>query len=112
MRRWRASTSSRPKADPTLEKGRPGTSSRTGPRARCWSRGRRPIRTTSPADKNLLQLLRDNPDLWERIKNGQVTLNNVVCKTPTADLSLIERTTKTPTLQACTIEELDAKISP
>ncbi len=50
--------------------------------------------------------------MWERIKNGQVTLNNVVCKTPTADLSLIERTTKTPTLQACTIEELDAKISP
>ena len=32
-------------------------------------------------DKNFLQLLCDNPDLWERIKSGQVTLNNVVCKT-------------------------------
>ena len=63
-------------------------------------------------DKNFLQLLRDNPDLWERIKNGQVTLNNVVCKTPTADLSLIERTTETFTLEARTIEELDAKINP
>ena len=63
-------------------------------------------------DKNFLQLLRDNPDLWERIKNGQVTLNNVVCKTPTADLSLIERTTETFTLEARTIEELDAKVNP
>ena len=63
-------------------------------------------------DKNFLQLLRDNPDLWERIKSGQVTLNNVVCKTPTADLSLIERTTETFTLEARTIEELDAKINP
>ena len=63
-------------------------------------------------DKNFLQLLRDNPDLWERIKSGQVTLNNVVCKTPTADLSLIERTTETFTLEARTIEELDARINP
>ena len=63
-------------------------------------------------DKNFLQLLRDNPDLWERIKSGQVTLNNVVCKTPTADLSLIERTTEQFTLEARTIEELDAKINP
>ena len=63
-------------------------------------------------DKNFLQLLRDNPDLWERIKSGQVTLNNVVCKTPTADLSLIERTTEAFTLEARTIEELDAKINP
>lgn len=63
-------------------------------------------------DKNFLQLLRDNPDLWERIKNGQVTLNNVVCKTRTADLSLIERTTEQFTLEARTIEELDAKINP
>ena len=50
--------------------------------------------------------------MWERIKNGQVTLNNVVCKTPTADLSLIERTTEQFTLEARTIEELDAKINP
>ena len=63
-------------------------------------------------DKNFLQLLRDNPDLWERIKSGRVTLNNVVCKTPTADLSLIERTTGQFTLEARTIEELDAKINP
>ena len=63
-------------------------------------------------DKNFLQLLRDNPDLWERIKSGQVTLNNVVCKTRTADLSLIERTTEQFTLEARTIEELDAKINP
>lgn len=63
-------------------------------------------------DKNFLQLLRDNPDLWERIKNGQVALNNVVCKTRTADLSLIERTTEQFTLEARTIEELDAKINP
>ena len=63
-------------------------------------------------DKNFLQLLRDNPDLWERIKSGQVTLNNVVCKTPTADLSLIERTTKAFTLEPETIRALDAKINP
>ena len=63
-------------------------------------------------DTNFLRLLRDNPDLWERIKNGQVTLNNVVCKTRTADLSLIERTTETFTLEARTIEELDARINP
>lgn len=63
-------------------------------------------------DKNFLQLLRDNPDLWERIKSGQVTLNNVVCKTPTADLSLIERTTETFTLEPETIRALDAKITP
>ena len=43
---------------------------------------------------------------------GQVTLNNVVCKTRTADLSLIERTTEQFTLEARTIEELDAKINP
>ena len=52
------------------------------------------------------------PALWERIKSGQVTLNNVVCKTRTADLSLIERTTEQFTLEARTIEELDAKINP
>ena len=63
-------------------------------------------------DKNFLQLPGDNPDLWERITSGQVTLNNVVCKTPTADLSLIERTTETFTLEARTIEELDAKVNP
>ena len=63
-------------------------------------------------DKNFLQLLRDNPDLWERIKSGQVTLNNVVCKTPTADLSLIERTTEAFTLEPETIRALDAKINP
>ena len=63
-------------------------------------------------DKNFLQLLRDNPDLWERIKSGQVMLNNVVCKTPTADLSLIERTTEAFTLEAETIKALDAKINP
>lgn len=63
-------------------------------------------------DKNFLQLLRDNPDLWERIKSGQVTLNNVVCKTPTADLSLIERTTEAFTLEPETIKALDAKINP
>ena len=79
---------------------------------RCWSRGQRRVRTTSPADKSLLQLQRDNPDLWERIKSGQVTLNNVVCKTRTADLSLIERTTEAFTPEAHTIEEFDAKINP
>jgi len=63
-------------------------------------------------DKNFLQLLRDNPDLWERIKSGQVMLNNVVCKTPTADLSLIERTTEAFTLEAETIRALDARINP
>lgn len=63
-------------------------------------------------DKNFLQLLRDNPDLWERIKSGRVTLNNVVCKTPTADLSLIERTTEAFTLEPETIKALDAKINP
>ena len=63
-------------------------------------------------DKNFLQLLRDNPDLWERVKSGQVTLNNVVCKTPTADLSLIERTTEAFTLEPETIRALDAKINP
>ena len=63
-------------------------------------------------DKNFLQLLRDNPDLWERIKSGQVTLNNVVCKTRTADLSLIERTTGAFTLEPETIRALDAKINP
>ena len=50
--------------------------------------------------------------MWERITSGQVTLNNVVCKTPPADLSLIERTTETFTLEARTIEELDARINP
>ena len=39
-------------------------------------------------------------------------LNNVVCKTPTADLSLIERTTEAFTLEAETIKALDAKINP
>ena len=63
-------------------------------------------------DKNFLQLLRDNPDLWERIKSGQVTLNNVVCKTPTADLSLIERTTKAFTLEPETIRALDTELNP
>ena len=50
--------------------------------------------------------------MWERITSGQVTLNNVVRKTRTADLSLIERTTETFTLEARTIEELDARINP
>ena len=63
-------------------------------------------------DKNFLQLLRDNPDLWERIKSGQVTLNNVVCKTPTADLSLIERTTEQFTLEPETIRALDTELNP
>ena len=52
------------------------------------------------------------PALWERITSGQVTLNNVVCKTPTADLSLIERTTEAFTLEPETIRALDAKINP
>ena len=43
---------------------------------------------------------------------GQVTLNNVVCKTRTADLSLIERTTEAFTLEPETIRALDAKINP
>ena len=63
-------------------------------------------------DKNFLQLLRDNPDLWERIKSGRVTLDNVVCKTRTADLSMIERTTEAFTLEPETIRALDAKINP
>lgn len=50
--------------------------------------------------------------MWERIKSGQVTLNNVVCKTRTADLSLIERTTGAFTLEPETIRALDAKINP
>ena len=83
-----------------------------GARGRCWSRGRRRVRTTSPADKNFLQLLRDNPDLWERIKSGQVTLNNVVCKTRTADLSLIERATEAFTLEPETIRALDTELNP
>ena len=41
--------------------------------------------------------------LWERIKGGRVALNNVVCKTRTADLSLIERATETFTLEPETI---------
>ena len=63
----------------------------------------RRVRTISPADENFLRLLRDNPDLWERIKSGQVTLNNVVCKTPTAHPPLTERTTETSTPEAETI---------
>lgn len=62
--------------------------------------------------KNFLQLLRDNPDLWERIKSGQVTLNNVVCKTRTADLSMIERTTDAFTLEPETIRALDTELNP
>ena len=52
------------------------------------------------------------PALWERITSGQVTLNNVVCKTPTADLSLIERTTETFTLEPETIRPLDNELNP
>lgn len=52
------------------------------------------------------------PALWERITSGQVTLNNVVRKTRTADLSLIERTTETFTLEPETIKALDARITP
>ena len=81
----------------------PATFCPMGPRARCWGRGVRRVRTISPADENFLRLLRDNPDLWERIKSGQVTLNNVVCKTPTADPPLTERTTETSTPEAETI---------
>ena len=43
------------------------------------------------------------PALWERIKSGQIALNNVVCKTPTADLPLTERTTETSAPEAETI---------
>ena len=63
----------------------------------------RRVRTISPADENFLRLLGDNPALWERIKGGRVALNNVVCKTRTADLSLIERATETFTLEPETI---------
>ena len=52
------------------------------------------------------------PALWERIKGGQITPNNVVRKTRTADLSLIERTTEAFTLEPETIRALDAKINP
>ena len=63
----------------------------------------RRVRTISPAGENFLRLLRDDPDLWERITSGRVTLNNVVCKTRTADLSLIERTTEIFTVEPETI---------
>ena len=43
---------------------------------------------------------------------GRVTLNNVVCKTPTADLSLIERTTEAFTLEPETIRALDTEPTP
>lgn len=52
------------------------------------------------------------PALWERITSGQVTLNNVVCKTPTADLSLIECTTEAFTLEPETIRALDTEPTP
>lgn len=90
----------------------PATSCPMGARGRCWSRGRRRVRTASPTDENFPQLPGDNPDLWERITSGQVTLSNVVCKTRTADLSLIERTTGQLTLEARTIEELDTELNP
>ena len=90
----------------------PATSCAMGVSVKSWSRGRRRVRTASPADKTFLQVLRDNPDLWERITSGRVTPSNVVCKTPTADLSLIERTTEASTLKVETIRALDAKINP
>ena len=52
------------------------------------------------------------PALWERITSGRVTLNNVVCKTRTADLFLIERATETFTLEPETIRALDYEPTP
>ena len=52
------------------------------------------------------------PALWERIKGGQITPNNVVRKTRTADLSLIERATQTITLEPETIRALNNELNP
>lgn len=64
-------------------------------------------------DKEFLQLMRDNPELWRRIKNGDVQLNNVVSVTKGGGKDVLSRTTyeSTPfTLDQWTIHYIDTHL--
>lgn len=61
-------------------------------------------------DDDFARLMADNPDFWDDVKKGKVSLHNTVCRTPTADLDGIKYTSSTFTLEQRTIQEIDEKI--
>ena len=61
-------------------------------------------------DDDFARLMADNPDFWENVKKGNVSLHNTVRKTPTADLDGIKYTSSTFGLEPRTIQETDEKI--
>lgn len=61
-------------------------------------------------DKEFLQLMRDNPEFWRRIKNGDVQLNNVVSVTNTSGLGSTTYKSTPFTLEQRTIDHIDAQL--
>ena len=61
-------------------------------------------------DDDFARLMADNPDFWDDVKKGKVSLHNTVSKTPTADLNGIKYTSSTFSLEQRTIQEIDKKI--
>ena len=61
-------------------------------------------------DKEFLQLMRDNPELWRRVKNGEVQLNNVVSVTNSKGLSSTTYESTPFTLEQRTIDHIDKQL--
>ena len=61
-------------------------------------------------DKEFLQLMRDNPELWRRVKNGEVQLNNVVSVTNGKGLSSTTYESTPFTLEQRTIDHIDGQL--
>ena len=61
-------------------------------------------------DDDFARLMADNPDFWDDVKKGKVSLHNTVSKTPTADLNGIKYTSSTFSFEQRAIQEIDKKI--
>ena len=61
-------------------------------------------------DKEFLQMMRDNPELWRRVKNGEVQLNNVVSVTNGKGLSSTTYESTPFTLEQRTIDHIDRQL--
>ena len=61
-------------------------------------------------DKEFLQLMRDNPEVWRRIKKGDVQLNNVVSVTDTSGLGSTTYKSTPFTLEQRTIDHIDGQL--
>ena len=61
-------------------------------------------------DKEFLQLVRDNPEVWRRIKKGGVQLNNTVSVTDSSGLGSTTYKSTSFTLEQRTIDHIDGQL--